>query len=57
VVVNAKPGERVTPGQIVFEVASRDQARLAEATALLARAFEVGDEPPDESPLVLEEIA
>jgi thymidine phosphorylase len=57
VLVRAKPGERLAPNQTVFEVHYRDGAKLAEAMTLLASAFIVGDAPPTEEPLILEEIA
>ena len=56
VIVRAKPGERVSLQQPVFEVHYRDGARLAAATPLLAGAFAIGDAPPAAEPLVLEEM-
>jgi hypothetical protein len=42
----------------VFEVHYRDDgATLAQALSLLTGAFQVGDAPPSDVPLVLEEIA
>lgn len=55
-IVRAKPGERVAAGGTVFEV-HYSGAGLAEALALLERAFEIGDAPPAAEPLILEEIA
>ncbi len=57
IIVRAKPGERVTPSDSVFEVHYRDGAKLAAVMPLLAGAFTVGDAPPSEAPLILEEIA
>ncbi len=57
VIVRAKPGERVAPGDTVFEVHYRDGAKLVAAMPLLAGAFTVGDAPPAAEPLILEEIA
>ncbi len=56
VVVRAKPGEPVSIQQPVFEVHYRDAAKLTGAMPLLAEAFEVGDGPPAETSIVLEEI-
>jgi pyrimidine-nucleoside phosphorylase len=55
-IVRAKPGARVTPNQVVFEVHYRDEAKLAGALPLLESAFTVGDEPPAAGPIVLEEV-
>ncbi|MCI0701629.1 MAG: thymidine phosphorylase [Planctomycetia bacterium] len=57
IIVRAKPGERVSPEQSVFEVHYRDGAKLVEVMPMLASAFTVGDAAPAEEPLVLEEIA
>jgi pyrimidine-nucleoside phosphorylase len=57
VILRAKPGERVGPMEAVFEVHYHDGAKLVAAMPLLAKAFEIGDAPPKEEPLVLEEIA
>lgn len=57
VIVRAKPGERVTPSDSVFEVHYRDGAKLAESMPLLAGAFAVGAAPPPAAPLILEELA
>jgi pyrimidine-nucleoside phosphorylase len=56
VIVRAKPGERVSIEQPVFEVHYNDGAKLVQAMPLLAKAFEVGDAPPKEEPLILEEV-
>jgi pyrimidine-nucleoside phosphorylase len=57
VIVRAKPGEYVVPDQPVFEVYYRDIAKMNAAMAILAEAYTVGDAPPAETPLILEEIA
>jgi pyrimidine-nucleoside phosphorylase len=57
VIVRAKPGEYVVPDQPVFEVHYRDIAKMTAAMAILAEAYTVGDAPPAETPLILEEIA
>ena len=57
VIVRAKPGERVTPRDAVFDVHYCDDAKLALALPLLAEAFQVGDAPPADEPLILEELA
>ncbi len=41
----------------MFEVHYRDGAKLVAAMPLLAGAFAIGDAPPSDAPLVLEEIA
>jgi pyrimidine-nucleoside phosphorylase len=51
------PGERISSGDPLFEVAYRDEATLAEAVPLLSRAVEVDNAPPAPRPLVIEEIA
>ncbi len=56
-IVRAKPGERVVPGDAVFEVHYRDDAKLASALPILIGAFHVTDAPPSEEPLILEELA
>ncbi len=57
VIVRAKPGERVGEGEIVFEVHCNPARSLRPVRQLLESAFEIGDAPPVEEPLILEEIA
>ena len=56
VIVRAKPGERVAAGGTVFEVHHNPARASADAHQLLAGAFAVGDAPPADAPLILEEI-
>ncbi|HVK17951.1 MAG TPA: thymidine phosphorylase, partial [Fimbriiglobus sp.] len=56
VVVRAKPGERVSAGDTVFEVRYRDARKLADALPLLEVAYRLGDTPTHTPPLVLESI-
>ncbi|AMV25928.1 Pyrimidine-nucleoside phosphorylase [Gemmata sp. SH-PL17] len=57
IIVRAKPGEHVVPGDAVFEVHYRDDAKLTSALPILAGAFQVTEAPPAEAPLILEELA
>jgi thymidine phosphorylase len=57
VLILAKPGEPVGPGEAIFAVHYRDRARAEAVTALLASAVTLSDAPPAEGPLILEEIA
>lgn len=57
VICRAKPGERVSAGDTVFEVHYRDGASLATAMPLLTSAFEIGDAPPAPQPLIVEELS
>lgn len=57
VVVRAKPGERVSAGDTVFEVRYRDARKLADALPLLEVAYRLGDAPTHPPPLVVEAIA
>ncbi|HET6575378.1 MAG TPA: thymidine phosphorylase [Fimbriiglobus sp.] len=57
VVVRARPGERVSVGDTVFEVRYRDARKLADALPLLEVAYRLGDAPPHHQPLVIEAIA
>lgn len=57
VVCRARMGEAVRGGQTVYEVHYRSTTRLLAALPLLEESFTIGDSPPADSPLVLEEIA
>lgn len=57
VICRAKPGERVKPGDTIFEVHYRDAASLATAMPLLTSAFEIGGAPLPPAPLVVEELS
>jgi thymidine phosphorylase len=53
IVITAKPGAEVRPGEPILELHYRDQAKLDAALALAARAIIVGDEAPRPRPLIL----
>jgi thymidine phosphorylase len=57
VLMRAKPGDRVVAGAPLVELLADDAARIPDGLAALAGAFEIGDEPPPERPLVHERIA
>jgi thymidine phosphorylase len=57
VVWHARPGDEVTEGQPLLELHVDDQARLPRAQAALAGAYDIGAEPPEPRPLVIERIA
>jgi pyrimidine-nucleoside phosphorylase len=57
VICRAKPGEPVRGGQTIYEVCYRATPRLLDALPLLEESFRIGDAPPAEQPLVLEELA
>ena len=57
IVCRAKPGDRVVAGEPVLELHLDDPARLAAALASLEGAIEVGDEPAEPRPLVLDRIS
>jgi thymidine phosphorylase len=49
---HAKPGDRVSKGQPVLDLAADDAARIADALAALDDAIEIGDTPPAPRPLI-----
>ena len=51
-----KPGERVAAGQSVLELRADDESRFAPAREALAGAVEIGPEPPEATPLVIERV-
>jgi pyrimidine-nucleoside phosphorylase len=57
VVCRAKPGDQVMGGQTILDVHYRSTARMLAALPIFEESFRIGDEPPDEQPLVLEEVA
>ncbi len=57
IVVTAKPGDRVEADSDIFHVYYRHPSQLPRVHELLREAFDIADEPPVESPLILEEIA
>jgi thymidine phosphorylase len=56
VLCRAKPGEAVRSGQPLLELHLDDASRLPAALAALDGAFDIGPEPPDPTPLVLDRI-
>ncbi len=54
---HARPGDEVTKGQPLLELHVDDPARVADAQAALVGAFEIGPEPPEPQPLVIERIS
>ncbi len=56
VICLAKEGDAVEAGQPVLELHVDDPARVAVAFDTLQAAFEVGPEPPDPSPLIIDVI-
>ncbi|MGY6501362.1 MAG: thymidine phosphorylase [Acidimicrobiales bacterium] len=56
VVLHAKPGDRVTAGQVLMELHTDDPARVPAALAALDGAYAIGDDAPDRRPLVIDRI-
>ena len=56
VVCLKKPGDRVEEGEPVLELHADEPARVAHARAALAGAIEVGSEPPERRPPVIEVV-
>jgi thymidine phosphorylase len=56
VVCLAKPGDRVEEGQPLLELHAEDASRFEFALASLEGGFEVGPEPVEQQPLILERI-
>jgi thymidine phosphorylase len=56
VVCLRKPGDPVEPGEPVLELHADEEDRFAGAIAALGGAFDVGEEAPAPTPLVLESI-
>ncbi len=56
VICLAKPGEKVEAGQPLLELRTEEPGRLAGAAEALAGAVEIGPEPPEPRPLVIERI-
>ena len=52
----AKPGDQVATGEPVLELRSDDPARFERALEALADAIEIGAEPPEPAPLVIDRI-
>ena len=57
VVCRAKRGASVAAGDVLAEVHARDEASGAEAVAAVLAAYELGDEPPREHPILLDVVA
>jgi thymidine phosphorylase len=57
VVVHAKRGDRVEPGDVLAEIHARDDESAATAADEVAAAYDIGDEAPADRPIVLETIA
>jgi pyrimidine-nucleoside phosphorylase len=57
VVVLAKRGNRVEPGDVLAEIHARDEESAATAADEVAAAYDIGDKAPEPRPIVLETIA
>ena len=57
VLCRAKRGASVGVGDVLAEVHARDEASGAEAVAAVLAAYELGDEPPREHPILLDVVA
>lgn len=53
IVLRKKPGDTVSRGEPLYVLHASEAKRLDEAGALLPRAVDIGDEPPEPSPLIL----
>jgi len=56
ILVNVKPGARVSAGDTMLDVLYRDEARLTASLDLITRAIVIGDEPPAPRPLIVGEV-
>ncbi len=56
IMVNARPGDKISAGHALLDVSYRDEGRLGRALELLERAIVIGDEPPAKRPLILGEV-
>ena len=56
VTVHARPGDALKPGDRIFTVSYNNSSRLAQAMTLLQDAITIGENPPPDQPLVLEEV-
>ncbi|HEY2316292.1 MAG TPA: thymidine phosphorylase [Streptosporangiaceae bacterium] len=52
----AKPGDKVAVGQPVLELRGDDQGKFGRALEALAGALEIGPEPPEPAPLIIDRI-
>jgi pyrimidine-nucleoside phosphorylase len=57
VVCRVKRGANVSAGDVLAEVHARDEAGGAEAVEAVLAAYELGDEPPREHPILLDVVA
>jgi thymidine phosphorylase len=57
VVCRVKRGANVSAGDVLAEVHARDEASGAEAVEAVRAAYELGDEPPREHPILLDVVA
>jgi pyrimidine-nucleoside phosphorylase len=57
VVCHVKRGARVAAGDVLAEVHAADEATGADAVAAVIQAYELGDEPPREHPILLDVVA
>jgi pyrimidine-nucleoside phosphorylase len=56
ILVNAKPGVKVSAGETVLEVIYRDKGKLDPALDLIKRAIVIKDKPPPRRPLIVGEV-
>jgi pyrimidine-nucleoside phosphorylase len=56
IIVNAKPGEKISKGDALLDVIYREKTRLDPALDLIKRAIVIGDKPPAKRPLIVGEI-
>ena len=56
ILVNAKPGSKVSAGETVLEVMYRDKGKLDPALELIKRAIVIKDKPPPRRPLIVGEV-
>ena len=57
VLCHVKRGASVAPGDVLAEVHARDEASGEEAVAAVLAAYELGDEPPREHPILLDVVS
>ena len=56
IIVNAKPGEKISKGDALLDVIYREKSRLDPALDLIKRAIVIGDKPPSRRPLIVGEV-
>jgi pyrimidine-nucleoside phosphorylase len=56
ILVNVKPGAKVSAGETVLEVIYRDKGKLDPALDLIKRAIVIKDKPPARRPLIVGEV-